>query len=204
MIAYLEGTILQYSEDRIILLANQVGYEILLPVTVQAELVELPDDAVIALHIYHHQTERQPRPVLIGFRKESEKSFFHHFISVEAIGPLKAVKALTMPVPAIADAIERKDIAFLTSLNGIGKRTAQKMVATLEGKLHQFLEAELPATPPPAMPDQSHRQVLDVLVDQLGHKPAEARKLIADALSRNPEIRSPEDLFDEIYRMEKT
>ena len=47
-------------------------------------------------------------------------------------------------------------------------------------------------------------QVLDVLVDQLGHKPAEARQLIAEALSRNPEIRSPEDLFEEIYRMEKT
>ena len=204
MIAYLEGTILQRSEDRIILLANQVGYDVLLPVTVQAELANIPEDTAITLHIYHHQTERQPKPVLIGFRKESEKSFFHHFISVEAIGPLKAVKALTMPVPAIADAIERKDITFLTKLNGIGKRTAQKMVATLEGKLQEFLEAELPATAPSAALDQSHRQVLDVLVEQLGHKPAEARQLIAEALSRNPEIRSPEDLFEEIYRMEKT
>ena len=113
MIGYIEGKILKKEEDRILVLTNQIGYEILLPAIVMASLQakRIGDD--ISLFIYYQQTERQPKPVLIGFNLEVEKEFFQYFISVEDIGPLKAVKALTMPVREIATAIEAGEINSL-------------------------------------------------------------------------------------------
>jgi Holliday junction DNA helicase RuvA len=203
MIAYLEGSIFSFEEDRLVLLANQVGYEVILPASVAVALTEKAIGEVIALHIYHHQTERQPKPVLIGFLDAADKAFFQLFITVEAIGPMKAVKAMTRSAAEVAAAIENKDIAALTALSGIGKRTAQKIVATLEGKVHQF--AALPvAHAAVALPDEARRQVHRVLVDQLGHKPAEARQMVADALKRLPEIATAEALFDAIYSSKAT
>jgi len=125
-------------------LAGHIGYEILLPVSVMEKLVNeisVVDKAenFISLYIYYYQTDRQPKPVLIGFNSEDEKDFFQVFISVDAIGPLKAVKAMEKSISQIATAIEQQDIDFLSNLKGIGKRTAQKIVATLHGKVSRFI-----------------------------------------------------------------
>ena len=138
MIGYMEGTLLKIGEDRILLLANQVGYEVMLPTFVMETVRTQEIGDQLALYIFFQQTERQPKPVLIGFNLEAEKEFFQHFISVEDIGPLKAVKAMTIPVRDIARAIEAKDLAKLKQLKGIGNRTAQKIVATLSGKMDKF------------------------------------------------------------------
>ena len=105
MIGYLEGKLLRIEGDRILLLANHVGYEIVLPGIVKKSIGGKSIGEEIALHIYYHQTERQPKPTLIGFNLDVEREFFGHFISVEDIGPLKAVQALTAPVREIARAI---------------------------------------------------------------------------------------------------
>jgi len=104
MIGYLEGKLINKDTDRILLLVNHVGYEILLPIFVMESLANRNVGDQVSLYIYFHQTERQPKPVLIGFNLEAEKEFFQKFISVEAIGPLKAVKAMTIPAREIARA----------------------------------------------------------------------------------------------------
>jgi Holliday junction DNA helicase RuvA len=202
MIGYLEGKLLRKGEDRILVLANQVGYEVLLPAfvmdTIRAKSVGDP----VSFYIFHQQTERQPKPVLIGFNLEVEKEFFQYFISVEAIGALKAVKALNIPVRDIARAIESKDLKTLKQLKGIGDRTARKIVATLEGKMDKFaLIRKLPIEDVPVIEDLS-QQVLDVLVSQLGYKKKEAKQMIIDAMERNSTISTPEELFEEVYRGE--
>ena len=126
MIGYLEGTILRKEEDRIVLLVNHVGYEVLLPSIVRETLENKLVGDALSLYIYFQQTERQPKPVLIGFNLEAEKEFFQHFISVEAVGPLKAARAMTIPVRDIAHAIETENVSVLKQLKGIGNRTAQK------------------------------------------------------------------------------
>lgn len=207
MIGYLEGTLLSKEDDRILLLVNQVGYEILVPAFVMETLSTKTNGESISLYIYHYQTERQPKPVLIGFNLEAEKNFFQSFISVEAIGPLKAVKALNIPVREIARAIEGKDVARLEQLKGIGKRTAQKIIAALEGKMSKFAlirqndQDDQKESPP--LQDFT-KQVLDVLIHQLGHKNTEAKKLVAEAMKRNHSISTPEELFEEVYRGETT
>jgi Holliday junction DNA helicase RuvA len=204
VIGYLQGRILKKDDDRLILLAGGVGYEVLVPAVVMESLADQAVGEEVALHIYFQQTERQPKPVLIGFTREVEKEFFQSFISVEDIGPLKAVKAMTLPVCDIARAIESRDLNTLGRLKGIGKRTAQKIVATLEGRMGKFalMRAE---SPRPATPvEDVAQQVIDVMVQQLGHRVADARRMVADALKRNPAIDTPEALFEEVYRGEAT
>ena len=202
MIGYLEGRMLNKEEDRILLLANQVGYEVSLPSFVSATVDSKEVGDEIDLYIYYHQTERQPKPILIGFNLEAEKEFFQYFISVEAIGPLKAVKALTKPISEIAQAIESGDVGMLKQLKGIGARTAQKIVATLQGKMSKFALIRKQTHVTAEAPQDFSQPVLDVLVTQLGHRPADAKRMIQDAFERNEKIASPEELFDEVYRGE--
>ena len=203
MIGYLEGKLLKKESERILLLANHIGYEIMLPPIVMETLNAKSVGDEISFYVYFHQSERQPKPVLIGFNLEIEKEFFQNFISVEDIGPMKAVKALNIPVRDIAIAIESKDVARLMKLKGIGNRTAHKIIATLEGKMDKFalIRKTEYKQQVPAIIDLA-QQVIDVLVTQLGYKPSDARKLVAEAMNRNASISTPEELFEEVYRGE--
>ena len=202
MIAYLEGKLLRKDKDRIILLAAHVGYEVLVPFFVMETLKSRSVGDQVSLYIYYHQTERQPKPVLIGFNLEAEREFFQNFISVEDIGPIKAAKALIFPIRDIARAIEGKNIDILKRLSGIGERTAGKIIAALHGKMGKFAlirENEMEAL----KPDEDFvKTVISVLVDQLGHRMNEARQMVDAAMKRKPLIANPEDLFEEVYRGE--
>lgn len=200
MISYLEGKIKKIYDDRIVLYVGGVGYDIAIPAYVMSEIkrtVQVGDE--LGLHISFNQTERQPKPVLVGFRNELDREFFELFISVEDIGPTAAIKALIKPIQQIACSIEKKDIKALKELKGIGERKAEKIVATLKGKVAKYAlmqEVELPVH----VTIDFKKEVENVLVNQLGHKVTEARKMIDEALERNPGITSSEELFEEVYR----
>ncbi len=214
MIGYIKGKIIRREPDGILLLAGHLGYEILLdPVTLAKAISDAQNpgpekdsnQVEVSLYIYYHVTERQPKPVLIGFLAPEDKEFFQLFITVSAIGPMKAIKALTKPVSEVACAIENKDVAFLSQLSGIGKRTAEKIIATLHGKVIPFMGAgvtteDAPEAKVPIGREGISSQVGDVLVEQLGHSTASAQRMIKEAFERNPSIQTPEDLFDEIYQ----
>ena len=208
MIAYLKGSILHFGSDSIVLLVGDIGYEVILnPHILEKIRSQYRSDDVISLYIHHYQTEKQPKPVLIGFRSMEEKAFFQELITVDAIGPLKAIKALSLSVSDIALAIEKKNADFLTGLNGIGKRTAEKIIASLNGKVERFIapdkrqESNAPsiAAVSGKMKDIG-QQVEDVLLGQLGHSQSSARRMIREAFGRRQTISTPEELFDEIYK----
>jgi Holliday junction DNA helicase RuvA len=203
MIGYLEGKLLQRDEERILLLANQVGYEVMLPVVVMEAIKGKAVGDSLSLYIFYYQTERQPKPVLIGFNLEAEREFFQLFISVEAIGPLKAVKALNLPVRQIARAIEERDVATLKNLRGIGERTARKIIATLEGKMGKFALIRTSGEAAAAVGEDFQQQVVEVLISQLGYGRADARTMVVAAMKRNRAIATPEELFEEVYRGEQ-
>ena len=202
MIGYLEGKILKKEEDRILLLVNHVGYEVLLPSIVVETLKNKIVGDELSLYIYYQQTERQPKPVLIGFNLEAEREFFQLFISVEAVGPLKAARAMNIPVRDISRAIETENVSVLKQLKGIGNRTAQKIIATLKGKMGKFVLISKGDTVTAPVYVDFKSQVLRVLVDQLGHKTSDANQMIAQALNRNRSVATPEELFEEVYRGE--
>jgi len=203
MIGYIEGKILKKEENRVLVLANQIGYEVLLPAIVMKSFQNKNIGEEISLYIFFQQTERQPKPVLIGFNLEVEKEFFQRFISVEAIGPLKAVRALNLPVREVAAAIESGEINKLVQLKGIGRRTAQKIIATLEGKMGKFALIRPDDYAEAPLVEDFSKQVLDVMIKQLGHRAADARRMIDKALKRNRSITNAEELFDEVYRGER-
>lgn len=201
MISYLKGNVrLNRSDDRITLIVNGIGYDILIPSYVMKGIKGTRTDGdEMELYVSYNQTERQPKPVLVGFESPLDKEFFELFISVEDIGPTAAVRALTKPVREIARSIEGKDTKALKALKGIGERKAEKIIATLKGKVAKFAlmpEVEVPA----GVAEDFRKEVEDVLVNQLGHKPLEARKMIDEAMKRNPGISSSEELFEEVYR----
>jgi holliday junction DNA helicase RuvA len=203
MIAYLEGKVLSVSDDRLTLVVNGIGYDILIPAYAINELAEMAGSADgLGLYILYNQTERQVKPVLVGFKNEVEKQFFELFISVEDIGPLAAIKALTKPVGEIARDIEAKDTRSLRQLKGIGERKAEKIVATLKGKVGKFALIQ-PSREVPERTDDFRKEVESVLVLQLGYKAPKARTMIEEALKRDPTIATSEGLFEEVYRGQK-
>ena len=200
MISYLDGTLKKIYSDRVTIGVGGVGYEVLIPAYVMNEIRRTSKaEDPIKLYISFNQTERQPKPVLVGFRAELDKEFFELFITVEDIGPSLAIKALTEPVREIARYIEEKATKDLKRLKGIGERKAEKIVAALKGKAAKFAlipEVELP----PEAPEDFKIEVENVLVTQLGHKVGEARRMIQDAMTRRPAISTSEELFEEVYR----
>jgi Holliday junction DNA helicase RuvA len=215
VIASVRGRLRRKLEDRVVIEAAGVGYEVYVPPVTQRELVdakagdgEAADE--VSLSIHYHATQNQPRPVLIGFTSELDKEFFEKLITVKDVGPLVAARALAAPVAEIAAAIARQDEGYLRRLPGIGPQKAKNIVAQLQAKVAKFAlaqaSAEAEAAPPaaaasgPAADDGLRGMVFDVLVKQLGHRPSEAARLISGALGRRPDISTPEELFDEIYR----
>jgi holliday junction DNA helicase RuvA len=200
MIAYLEGKLKGVYDDRLTLIVGGIGYDILIPAYVMHEVrsASKPGE-VLNLYISYNQTERQPKPILVGFRTELDKEFFEIFISVEDIGPAAAIRALVKPAREIARSIEEKDVKALRQLKGIGERKAEKIVATLRGKVAKY--ALMPDTQLPVRAGEDFKKEVEfVMVNQLGHKAAEARIMIQDAMKRNPRIVSSEELFEEVYR----
>jgi Holliday junction DNA helicase RuvA len=207
LISYLEGKLLSKHDDRIVLLANGIGYEVLLPAAIRPAFrgrrAGLDGDTV-KLHISFHQTERNPKPLLIGFLSPLEKEFFERLITVEDIGPTAACRALSLDVARIARAIEAKDARLLCTLDGIGPRKAEKIIATLHGKVGKFaLMPEAEGVAAPVTEEDFKEEVIDVLVQQLGHTRTEAQRMVNAALARKPDVSTAEELFEEVYRGEK-
>jgi Holliday junction DNA helicase RuvA len=202
VITYLKG-VLRTShahDDRLTLIVNGIGYDVLIPAFVMKRIrAEKKDGEELELHVSFNQTERQPKPVLVGFQSALDREFFELFISVEDIGPMAAVRALVKPVREIARSIEGKDSKALKELKGIGERKAEKIIATLKGKVAKYAlmpEVEIPVE----VVEDFRKEVEEVLVNQLGHKLFEARKMIEEAMKRDHRISSSEELFEEVYR----
>lgn len=208
MISYLKGTIRNIDKDnsRIVVEVNGVGYEVLLPFFVLRALTERgkKEGEEVELEIYYHIAERQPRPILVGFTNNFERRFFEKLIAVEDIGPAKAAKAFVFSVSTVANAIESRDAQLLERMPGIGQRTAQKIIATLQGKVAEFalLKDEGYASMPTVEKEDIKEEAVEVLAG-LGYKKAEARSRIDEALKRNPKVRDAEELIREVFRTER-
>ena len=121
--------------------------------------------------------------MLIGFNREAEREFFERLITVSDIGPTKAIKLITCPIHQFAQAIEERNSRFLVQIKGLGPKLADKRIAHLYGKMAKFaliIELETPPSLPQEKEDYAH-QVLEVMVQRLGHKRAEALKMIQEA-----------------------
>lgn len=138
-------------------------------------------------------------PTLIGFEDENDKEFFQLFTGVAKVGVKTALSAVTMPVSTIAAAIENADVQTLKKLKGIGERTANKIIASLRGKVAGYIAVPAGA-PGDGRPAQGiENESLQVLL-QLGYNLNEAKRMIKDTVAKNRDIQTAEALLEEIYR----
>ncbi|HYE15418.1 MAG TPA: Holliday junction branch migration protein RuvA [Pyrinomonadaceae bacterium] len=132
MIAHLSGTLLAKHATSVIVDVGGVGYEVTIPVTTFYDLEE--PNSPVRLRIYTHV--REDTLQLFGFRTERERQLFTLLISVSGIGPKSAIAMLSgMSADEIVTAIRTNNLARLTSIPGVGKKTAERLVIELRDKM---------------------------------------------------------------------
>ena len=171
MIAHLRGKLLAKHPNQIIVETGGVGYELTISIPTFSDLPEAGAD--VSLHVYTHV--REDLIALYGFLRSSEKLLFEKLITVSGIGPKLAITILSgMAADDMARAIRSNDIARLTRIPGIGKKTAERMVLELRDKLPEA------GTAPVAISTHSaiEEDVLSALVN-LGYQRAAAEKALS-------------------------
>lgn len=196
----IRGKVVERGEDRLVLEAGGLAYEITLPPCI-AEKIAAADQNDLALEIHSvlNLDGNAGRFSFYGFTNAIEREFFEALISVASIGPKSAARAFSLPMSRIAQAIDQGDHAFLQTLPGIGQQKARDIVAKLQGKVTRFLliqEAHAPEHA--AIPDFAD-EALAVLL-QLEYKRAEAETMIRSTLQAVPHIHDAEALLAEVYR----
>ena len=205
MISFLTGEIRNIFPEKSIIEINVsgVGYEVSLPRFVIDEVINngKKNGEKINLEIYYHSTERSPKPLLVGFNNQLEKLFFEKIIQVEGVGPLKAVSALIFPVAIVSQAIEDEDISILNQMPGIGARAAQKMIATLKGKLIDIISDSRSSLNAGNSTNNALRDdIVEILVG-LGFKESDAIIKINEVISEKPELTDNlEEIIREIFK----
>src|SRR5919109_1456459 len=141
MITRITGALNRVLDEEVRLQVGPLEYQVLVPEFVRRQLQTRAGHEV-TLHTseYLDGNPMQGRtvPRLIGFLHEAELEFFELFCTVDKVGVRKAIKALMRPVREIADAIQRQDAKWLTTLPGVGAATAEQIVATLRRKVTKF------------------------------------------------------------------
>lgn len=195
MIGYLQGVVLQKSPEKVLLDVHGVGYEVFIPVSTYLAIERLAAGAPARLHIHTHV--REDALALYGFATEREKELFEKLIAVGGIGPRLARVILSgMPPDDLLAALAAGDTARLSSIPGVGKKTAERMVLELKEKV-QALAAELPARAAPVGDD------LVSALTNLGYKPAQAERAVAQARHDEPEGEFPELLRASLKRLSR-
>lgn len=212
MITKITGTVDDFSGNILQVALGGLAYEIYIPTAVIKSLEgRLEKNSQISLTLYHYlQTDPSKSiPVLIGFSSRIEKEFFEKFITVSGVGPKAAVKALSMPIPEIAAAIDAGDINYLKSLPGIGMQRAKEIVAKLQGKMGKFGLMRSPEAAGRVVSGSDGGTVhgvkdeaIEVLL-QLQYKREEAMRMLERAFSRKPGLASVEEILNEVYRQKK-
>ena len=132
MIAHLSGKLLSKQPNQVIVDVNGVGYEVHVPLSTFYELGEIGNP--VQLRIYTHV--REDTIALFGFKSSNEKLMFEQVTSISGIGPKLGITILSgMPVDELVAAIRQSNLARLTSIPGIGKKTAERLVVELRDKL---------------------------------------------------------------------
>ena len=188
MIAHLRGKLLAKHPNRAIVETAGVGYDVTITVPTFTELPQT--GAEVALHI--HTYVREDVLALFGFLRPAEKQLFEKLISVSGIGPKLAVTILSgMAADEMVGAIRGNDVARLTKIPGIGKKTAERMVLELRDKLPP-LGAEAEAAIPKLSVVQE--DVMSALIN-LGYQRAVAEKAVSAVVNTGKN-----DSFETMFR----
>lgn len=196
-------------------LTNGLTYEVMLPAYAAARLGG-DIGRNVTLHTINYlegsSSGGNMIPRLAGFLTEEDRRFFDLFTSVKNIGPRKALRAMALATHQIAAAIADRDVKMLQSLPEVGKRTAETIVAELNGKVDRFLTAPTTTTREisaagdtetveiPAATRSVVREALEVLV-QLGENRVQAMTWIDDVMRRDHDLTDSGEIVSAVLRV---
>lgn len=142
MIAHLRGKLMQKDPARVIIDVNGVGYEVSVPLTTFTVLPGTGSEVSIDIHTH----VREDTIALYGFSTRRERNIFEKLMTISGIGPKLAVTILSGgSVDDLVGAIKRGDLPRLTAIQGVGRKTAERIILELKDKFQDFAEA--PARP---------------------------------------------------------
>ncbi len=179
MIAFLRGRVLDKQPNRIVVDVSGVGYDVSVPLSTFYGLGEIGSE--IALRIHTHV--REDALALYGFATRLEQDLFERLISVSGIGPKLALAVLSGIEPSdLMRAIERSDLARLTAIPGVGKKTSERIVLELKDRLPKVHTA---ASDTPHEPSLLRDDLLSALMNLGYHRPL-AEKAVDAAIKNVP------------------
>ncbi|HEV3236459.1 MAG TPA: Holliday junction branch migration protein RuvA [Gemmataceae bacterium] len=209
MITKITGLLNRVLNDEVRLQVGALEYQVLIPEFVRRQVQNHVGEE-ITLHTSQYldgnPMQGKVVPRLLGFIREAELEFFELFCTVDKVGTRKAIKALVRPIKEIADAIQRQDPKWLTTLPGIGPSTAEQIVATLRRKVTKFALMAPPREIEEG--DTAATSVSGSLIDDayealmsVGLSPADARSQLDKALSTSRSFDSVQEILTEIYKL---
>ena len=183
MIARLRGSLLESSYTACVIEAGGVGYEAAIPLSTFEKLPHTGEE----VSLFIHTQVREDAISLFGFATAEERALFRLLISVSGIGGKLALNVLSaMPAANFCQAVTTADIKMLSRINGIGRRTAERLVVELKEKLSDFCNT--PAGIPTAAPEvMSAMSDAALALEQLGYKREEIDKVLRKLSAELPE-----------------
>jgi Holliday junction DNA helicase RuvA len=193
VIAHLSGTLLEKHVQRLVVDVGGVGYDVQVPLSTFYAVGDL--GACVALRIHTHV--REDAIQLFGFVTPAEREWFDRLISVNGIGPKLALAVLSgIDVGDLARAVRHNDVARLTKIPGVGRKTAERLVVELKDRLPVVEGADPAPAGPPA--DDVRADLLSAL-GNLGYQAASAEKAV-DAVLRTTEARDFEPVLRQVLQ----
>lgn len=194
MIARLRGTLLELDEFTAVIDVGGVGYEVQVTAGAAANLAANPKQATV----YTHQSVRDDAPVLFGFANTAEQTLFRALIKAPGVGPKLALALLSAVTPdQFAAAVASGDVAAITRVPGIGKKTASRLVMELRDKVDGLAAADAAANGRSA--NSTVRDATLALV-ALGYRERSAAQVVGEAAEALGKEAPVEDLVREALR----
>jgi Holliday junction DNA helicase RuvA len=183
VIARIEGTLADKHPGRLIVDVQGIGYDVQVPLS--TFYVVGDPGARVALRIHTHV--REDVIALYGFATSLEQELFERLIAISGIGPKLALAVLSgIEPPDLVRAIKAQDVARLTAIPGVGKKTAERIGLELKDRLPQSLHAAADAAKPGSPEDQVRADLLSALLN-LGYQRVAAEKAIEKELTHAPD-----------------
>jgi Holliday junction DNA helicase RuvA len=209
MIGRLTGKVTQEDDGNVVIDVNGVGYELVVPL---GTIGRAPVDDGGRSTLYVHTHVREDIFSLFGFASEGDRLAFRTLIGVSSVGPKTAIAVLSaLPAPDLGQAIARKELGKLTSISGIGKKTAERLLLELKDKV-AILEAAGPRgtaaanAPPITVASSSEPRTGDLLARALvnmGYRQGEADRAIEQLGGKLGEMPLPELLKEALAVLSK-
>ena len=196
MISRLKGILLEKTADKMVVDVTGVGYEVGISLITFYDLPE--PGGPVSLYIHTHV--REDTLSLFGFLKKEEKRLFEHLITVSKIGPRMALNILSrMPFDELKSAIRRSEVGRLTSLPGVGTKTAERLVLELRDKMGVEPAVETESTSLLSM-DGVAGDAVSALMN-LGYKRNEAEKAVTRACQDNSSDQKLEEMLKHALKL---